>query len=203
MPRQHELPHTAGKPGPCDAARDAYLDAAECASEAASEKKRKLSELLDRMLETGISRVPCVDRKTNRHKWLEITEGEPRLRAVKAEADSEPRSKRGPHRRTNAALATVGPLMSQEEAEQWRTESGQEREDVDPFSATREALPADRADEPENRTGLPVARAEADRATAGRQNAPVANGEPVDDGDDGNSSMDLRTAGQQRRRVRR
>lgn len=87
MPRrQHELPHTAGKPGPCDAARDAWLDACEQAKEAADERRRRKDELVDRMLETGTARVPCVDPRTKRVKWLELSAGEPRLKAVKAEA---------------------------------------------------------------------------------------------------------------------
>lgn len=148
------------------------MDALEAASEANSAKKRALQELLDSMLEHSVPRVAVVDPKTNRRKWLEITEGEPKLRSVKAEA---------------------GELV--ESPADRRRRSGGRTEHEEP-AATRDAL----ADLPENRIGLPVARADADRATAGRPNAPRANGELVDDA---GASPDLRTAGQQRRRVRR
>ena len=85
LPRQRELPHISSPKGPCDAERDAYSDALEQATEAASAKKRTLTELLDKMLETGTSRVTVTDPKTGRPKWLEITEGSPKLRACKAE----------------------------------------------------------------------------------------------------------------------
>lgn len=150
MPRQHELPHTAGARGPCDNALEAWQDACESAEEATAERRRKRDELVDAIQECGASRIPYVDRKTKRRKWLEVTAGEPKLRSVKAEA--------------GAGVAETG-------------------------------------------HGVPAESADADPATAGRRIAPGAAGELVDvasdDSSDSTGDNDLRTPGQQRRRVRR
>lgn len=103
MPRQHELPHTSAPIGPCDTARDAYTDACETASDANSAKKQRLSELIDAMLTHGVPRVAVVDPRTNKRKWLEITEGEPKLRSVKAEAGELVESPADRRRRTASA----------------------------------------------------------------------------------------------------
>lgn len=158
-PEQIYIPGTEPVRGPCDDALTAWQDACETADEANAEKRQKRTELVDRMLEVGISRLPIVDRKTKRRKWLEITQGEPRLRAVVAEQEAEGDSadtRRG--RRTTRTTETP-----------------------DPFAATRE-LAADPAGLPENGSGLPVARADGSCAIPGRRNAPGAAGESVEGG---------------------
>lgn len=117
LPQQITIPGTAPIPGPCDAARDAWLDACDAATEAAAEKRRKLAEFMDAMLDAGVSRVPVVDRKTKRRKWVELTQGEPRLRTRAAEVEGEEGAvRRGPR----------GSRRTEHEA----------RENADPFAAT-------------------------------------------------------------------
>ena len=88
MPRQSQLPHTASPPGPCDRERDQWLDAKTAASEATAEKKRRHSELLDAMIEAGISRLAYTDPETNKRKWLQIR-SEAKLVSAKAEAQDD------------------------------------------------------------------------------------------------------------------
>lgn len=88
MPRQHTLPHTADTAGPCDRERDAWLDAKEAASEANDDKRRKLQNLLDKMLETGTDRLCITDPGTKKRRWLVVT-AETKLRAEKADPAPE------------------------------------------------------------------------------------------------------------------
>lgn len=139
MPRAREqlpIPGTAPPPGPCDDQRDRLVKATEDAVEATAEKKRARDALLDRMQETGVSRVAIVDAN-GRRKWLEIT-ADPKLRTVSAEpVDGEEDAGGGSAasraadltRVARAAVSTAaGPDLSAQPA------------DGDPFASTRENM---------------------------------------------------------------
>lgn len=149
MPRQHNLPHTSAPPGPCSAATTAYMDALEAATEANTVKKRALQELLDAMLEHSVPRVAVIDPKTGRAKWLEITEGEPRLRSRKAEAGELVESPADRRRRTGradrAASVPGEPATALDDSD--RTEQADQDENAATGSVAQESDP-----EPDLRT---------------------------------------------------
>lgn len=153
MPRQRQLPHTSPAPGPCDRELEAWLDAREEATDSAAEKRRKYTELLDAMIEAGVSRIPYVDPATNKRKWLAVR-SEAKLVSAKAEAQE----------------------ASGTEAKRTAVRTPCTEKPADPFAATRDQM----ASEPVETSGLPIAHAEPDSATGGRPNAPGAAGESVE-----------------------
>lgn len=178
MSRQSQLPHTAPPPGPCDVELERWLDAREETTDAAAEKKRRYSELLDAMIEAGVSRIPYVDPATNRRKWL-CVRSEAKLVSAKAEAQEETGDTAPKPKRTRtAALATVGPPE----------ESDEQRASADPFGDTKADMAVD---------GDTLAQDESEDSdpTGGQATGNDATGQ-----ENSESTSDLRTAAQQRKR---
>lgn len=171
MPRRHPeqltVPGTAPPVGPCDAARDAYVTAIADATEAADARRRSRDQLIDRMQETGVSRVPYVDPKSGKRKWLEIT-ADPKLRSVKAE-DGEQVTARGRRvlvevQHGPAVESVADGLQRVGELARDLAAGAAERDAADdPFAATRVALSEE----------TPAQRSvrEAEEARAGRRKA--------------------------------
>lgn len=159
MPRQRQLPHTAPAPGPCDRELEAWLDAREEATDSAAEKRRKYTELLDAMIEAGVSRIPYVDPATNKRKWLAVR-SEAKLVSAKAETgDGEDEGTK----RTAVRTPTTPPVDPFGDTRADMAEnSGSE-----PATAFSDGLPAVAGSEPNASSSDSVANS--DLRTAGQQ----------------------------------
>jgi hypothetical protein len=153
MPRreQQQLPHTAGPKGPCDDALDRLVEATEAATEALADRKRAREALMDRMQETGVSRVAVT--VSGKRRWLEIT-ADPKLRSVAVSEDGEQDAGGGSARsRAKEPVADEAVPIRRAVEEQ-----------DDPFAATREALGDESPNDEDDRPASAV-----DLRTAGQQ----------------------------------